>query len=148
MTMFIFQLVLLTLLSLCLGYLPGRIARNLSIAKQLKNDNLEYRELRHDANRIQGSLDKCTTRYQELSCKVNVIIEPTTESYGVDDLKRIYGIGKKLEGVLNDLGIYRFSEIAELSPEKEQWIDSHLQFKGRIERDKWIEQAKKLVAEK
>jgi len=146
MIMFILQLVLLTLLSLCLGYLPGRIARNLSIANQLKSYDHEYRELRNEANRIQDSLDNCASRYQELSNKANVIVESTIESCGNDDLKRIYGIGKKLEGVLNDLGIYLFSQIAELSPEKEQWIDSHLRFKGRIERDKWIDQAKKLIA--
>jgi len=147
MIMFILQLALLTLLSLCLGYLPGRIARNFVTAKQLKSDEHEYRELRHEANRIQGSLDRCTSLCQELNEKEDVIVESTPGYGGVDDLKRIYGIGKKLEGVLNGLGIYHFSQIADLSPEKEQWIDSHLQFKGRIERDKWIDQAKKLVAE-
>ena len=148
MIMFILQLILLTLLSLCLGYLPGRFVRNLNIAKQLKSNDVEYRKLKQEANRVQGSLNDCASRYEKLSNTANTIIDPAAETSSVDDLKRIYGIGKKLEGVLNDLGIYRFSQIAELSPEKEQWIDSHLRFKGRIERDQWIDQAKKLVAEK
>ena len=140
MTMFMMQLAILALLSLCLGYLPGRIARNLITAKQLKSHAFEYRGLRNEMDNIQGALDSCASRYQELKG----IAEPEPENISADDLKRIYGIGTKLEGTLNGLGIYYIYQIAELTPEKEQWIDSHLRFKGRIERDKWIEQAKKL----
>ncbi len=61
-----------------------------------------------------------------------------------DDLKRISGVGPKLEMVLNDLGIYHFDQIAAWSRTEIDWIDEYLQFKGRVDRDKWIAQAKKL----
>jgi NADH-quinone oxidoreductase subunit E len=63
-----------------------------------------------------------------------------------DDLKRISGIGPKLEMVLNDLGIYHFDQISAWSRAEIDWIDDYLQFKGRVDRDQWIWQAKKLAA--
>lgn len=62
-----------------------------------------------------------------------------------DDLKRISGIGPKLEEVLNRLGIWTFAQIAVLKPAEVAWLDDYLQFKGRIERDAWQEQAAKLA---
>lgn len=61
-----------------------------------------------------------------------------------DDLKTISGIGPKIEGILHGLGIYKFSQIAGWSKVERDWVDGYLNFKGRIERDKWIAQAKKL----
>ncbi|MEZ5933175.1 MAG: hypothetical protein R3F54_14725 [Alphaproteobacteria bacterium] len=63
-----------------------------------------------------------------------------------DDLKKISGVGPKLERTLNDLGIYHFSQIAEFTPEHVAWVDKYLRFKGRIARENWIEQAKILAA--
>ncbi len=62
-----------------------------------------------------------------------------------DDLKRIKGIGPKLEGILNDLGVFHFHQIAAWSKGNVAWVDGHLRFKGRIEREKWIAQARKLA---
>ncbi len=59
-----------------------------------------------------------------------------------DDLKRISGVGPKLEGVLNELGFWHFWQIAQWGPEEVAWVDSRLKFKGRIERDNWIAQAR------
>ncbi len=64
-----------------------------------------------------------------------------------DDLKRITGVGPKLEGVLNELGFYHFDQIAAWTPEQVAWVDARLTFKGRIERDDWIGQAAKFAAE-
>jgi len=58
-----------------------------------------------------------------------------------DDLKRIKGIGKKLEKVLNGLGVYYFRQIAAFSAADMAWVDSKLKFKGRIVRDRWVPQA-------
>lgn len=63
-----------------------------------------------------------------------------------DDLKRISGVGPKLEGVLNDLGIFHFWQIAKWTDREVAWVDDYLSFKGRIERDQWIDQAKTLAA--
>lgn len=62
-----------------------------------------------------------------------------------DDLKRISGIGPKLEGVLNGLGVFHFDQIAAWAPDTVLWVDNFLSFKGRIERENWIEQAEQLA---
>ncbi|HBS49673.1 MAG TPA: NADH-quinone oxidoreductase subunit E [Rhodobacteraceae bacterium] len=65
---------------------------------------------------------------------------------GPDDLKQLKGVGPKLEKTLNELGIYHFDQIAAWTPAEIAWVDDRLRFKGRIERDGWIEQAKTLAS--
>ncbi|WP_417468057.1 NADH-quinone oxidoreductase subunit NuoE [Maricaulis sp.] len=62
-----------------------------------------------------------------------------------DDLKRLSGVGPKLEQTLNELGFFHFAQIAEWGPEEIAWVDSRLKFKGRIEREGWVAQAKALA---
>ncbi len=64
-----------------------------------------------------------------------------------DDLKLIWGVGPKVEELLNKLGIYHFSQIAAWTERNLKWVDQNLEdFRGRAVRDKWIEQAKKLAS--
>ena len=65
---------------------------------------------------------------------------------GADDLKLLKGVGPKLETMLNELGIYHYDQIAAWGPAEIAWVDNRLTFKGRIERDGWIDQAKQLAA--
>jgi NADH-quinone oxidoreductase subunit E len=62
-----------------------------------------------------------------------------------DDLKRISGVGPKLEGLLNEMGFWHFDQIAAWTPAEVAWVDARLKFKGRIERDGWIAQARALA---
>jgi NADH-quinone oxidoreductase subunit E len=62
-----------------------------------------------------------------------------------DDLKRINGVGPKIEGILQELGFWHFDQIANWTPAEIAWVDSRLKFKGRIEREDWVNQAKGLV---
>lgn len=62
-----------------------------------------------------------------------------------DDLKLISGVGPKLEKTLNGLGMYHFDQIANWSRSEVNWVDDHLNFKGRIDREDWIDQASKLA---
>jgi len=59
-----------------------------------------------------------------------------------DDLTRIKGIGPKLSKRLNDIGIYHFKQIAEWSADEALWVDDYLAFKGRVDRDGWVTQAR------
>ncbi|MBG6145506.1 poly(3-hydroxybutyrate) depolymerase [Labrenzia sp. EL_195] len=61
-----------------------------------------------------------------------------------DNLKDISGVGPKLESALNEAGIFHFWQIASLTGDQIEALDSKLDFRGRIERDKWIEQARQL----
>ena len=64
-----------------------------------------------------------------------------------DDLRRIKGLGPKLNGVLAGLGITRYDQIAAWGAQEIATVDSHLgTFKGRIVRDNWVEQAKYLAS--
>ena len=62
-----------------------------------------------------------------------------------DNLKLISGVGPKLEGVLNDLGIFTFDQVAKWKKAEREWVDGYLKFKGRIDRDDWVKQAKALA---
>jgi predicted flap endonuclease-1-like 5' DNA nuclease len=62
-----------------------------------------------------------------------------------DDLKLISGVGPKLEGTLNKLGFWHFDQIAKWTKKDIAIVDDELSFKGRIERDDWVKQAKALA---
>ncbi|WP_306256812.1 NADH-quinone oxidoreductase subunit NuoE [Pararhizobium sp. IMCC21322] len=68
-------------------------------------------------------------------------------SGGADDLKRIKGVGPKIEGILNSLGIFHFDQIAAWDQANKDWVDDHLSFKGRVDREDWIPQAEALANE-
>jgi len=61
-----------------------------------------------------------------------------------DDLKKIKGIGAKLEKTLNSLGVYYYRQIAGWTDTQVDEVDVPLKFPGRIHRDKWRSQAKAL----
>lgn len=79
--------------------------------------------------------------------KVEVKAETRAEAAPVtpDDLQQIRGIGPKLVIQLADLGYTRLEQIANLKPSDIERLDETLKFKGRIEREQWIAQAKKLM---
>jgi predicted flap endonuclease-1-like 5' DNA nuclease/outer membrane murein-binding lipoprotein Lpp len=62
-----------------------------------------------------------------------------------DDLTEIVGIGKVFEQMLHELGVFHFRQIAAFGPGDVARINSELkEFRGRIEHDDWIGQAKEL----
>ncbi|NND00813.1 MAG: 30S ribosomal protein S2 [Gammaproteobacteria bacterium] len=70
----------------------------------------------------------------------------TTIAAKNDDLTQITGIGPVIAGKLDAMGITSFQQIADFTAEDVERIDGELNFKGRIERENWIVQAKQLVA--
>lgn len=65
---------------------------------------------------------------------------------GASDLKQISGIGPKLEQALNGMGIKGLADMAALTAKRAARIDEELGLGGRIARDDWAGQAKKLLA--
>lgn len=64
-----------------------------------------------------------------------------------DDLKKIKGIGPKLEKLCNSMGFYHFDQVANWSGDEVAWVDQNLEgFKGRVTRDDWVGQARLLAA--
>ena len=86
-----------------------------------------------------------------------VVEEETPESVGTkptlfsetpsekDDLKKITGVGPKLEEAMNKLGIYQFAQVASWTNDEIMWVDDSLSVKGRIERDDWVGQVSELI---
>lgn len=66
-----------------------------------------------------------------------------------DDLKLIKGVGPVIEKTLNDLGIYRFNQIAEMSELDIDRVAQQLKgFRSRIYREDWVGQARNLQLQK
>ena len=63
-----------------------------------------------------------------------------------DDLTVIKGIGAVLQTRLNDAGIFSLQQVSELSEGKVNQLDEYLKTLGRIQRDDWVGQAKRLLA--
>ena len=63
-----------------------------------------------------------------------------------DDLKKINGVGPKMEEVLNSIGIYTFLQVSKMTKREYDLLDSITgSFPGRAERDDWAGQAKNLL---
>jgi len=65
---------------------------------------------------------------------------------GADDLTALSGVGPALEKKLHAAGVTTFAQIAAWTDEDVAAMDEKLSFKGRIQREGWIEQAKALAA--
>jgi small subunit ribosomal protein S2 len=72
--------------------------------------------------------------------------EPLPGPRGVaDDLKKLPGISPAIEKKLNDLGIFHYSQIAELSASAAHNVGEEVGLPGRV--DGWVAKAKELTAE-
>ena len=68
--------------------------------------------------------------------------QPVSEK---DDLTQIHGIGPKIRDILYDMQITTFDQIAQFTKQDIQRVGQRLgKFSGRVERDQWIAQAKRL----
>ena len=66
---------------------------------------------------------------------------PASDAPG-DDLKRIRGVGVLIEKRLNALSVTTYNDIANWTSGDIDRISQTLDFKGRIERENWVEQAR------
>lgn len=63
-----------------------------------------------------------------------------------DDLTRIKGIGAVITAKLRTLGFTSYEQIASLTEADIEKINGSLNFKGRIEREQWIQQAQEILS--
>jgi predicted flap endonuclease-1-like 5' DNA nuclease len=106
-----------------------------STRQKLQTELEELQKNKHEGKKQTGATEK------QLSAKI--IADEK------DDLKIINGIGAGIEKKLNTLGIYSFRQISELTEESiKQLTESIKFFPGRIERDRWVEQASRLFLDK
>lgn len=74
--------------------------------------------------------------------------KPKKASGKADDLKRIDGIGPKVEQVLKGRGITHFQDLAEMEETALSALDKELGLDGRVLRDDWAGQARRLAGGK
>ena len=127
-------------------------ARKSAEAQQAKIDALEA-ELAKDCGHtaiIEGlnkqlaeeKASNPATSWQQGTTKLG-----TPGSDHTDDLKKISGIGPKMEQLLNGYGITSWEQLAYLTDEEVATVDGALkEFPGRIRRDEWVPQAKAFLA--
>ena len=76
----------------------------------------------------------------------NLGFEPLPGPRGVaDDLKKLPGVSPAIEKQLQDLGIFHYPQIAELSPEAAHNVGEEVGLPGRVAA--WVAKAKELTAE-
>ncbi len=94
-----------------------------------------------------GELDKLkieTGRFTSDASRPELL---TTPRGAGDDLTLIWGVGETLAKKLNGLGIWHFDQVGKWTPANVAWFEDAMGgFKGRVARDKWIEQCQKLAA--
>lgn len=118
-------------------YFPGRIERDEWI--------LQAQEL----VRIAGNKSELLARIRERKDRIYYDRLGVAKKFEANNLTLINGIGLWMEERLNMLEIYAFDQISRLSPEDVETITEILEIDpGRIERDKWISQAKTLAKNK
>jgi len=72
---------------------------------------------------------------------------PAADAGAADNLKELSGVGPALEKKLLEAGVTTFAQIAGWSADDIAAMDEKLSFKGRIEREGWVDQAKAKLAE-
>ena len=89
---------------------------------------------------------------EELEVEIGILNDDSGDAAGDsgrDDLKAIKGVGPSIEKTLNDLGVYRFHQIAEMSEYDIDRVAQQLKgFRSRIYREDWIGQARDLQYQK
>lgn len=135
----------------------ARRYRNQAEESEKQSDTLRFKmgDIEKNFHEMQSKEKKKKKKKSSGNGKVDVQVsmppqfglkEPDGE---IDDLTAIIGIGKVFERTLHDLGIYHFRQIAAFGPAEIARINSELkEFKGRIEHDDWIGQARELQFKK
>jgi len=140
-------LILAALLGWIIGYLMGKAtcAKN----KDCHETTESSHELHINNNGNSNSYDNNAVAPLMSETKVEVGTQPVLltgpREGGKDNLQLIKGVGSVLESLLNEIGIYHFDQIANLKREEILWLDNSMSFPGRIEREEWVIQAKKLA---
>ncbi|MFQ5563756.1 MAG: 50S ribosomal protein L21 [Parvularculaceae bacterium] len=70
---------------------------------------------------------------------------PKEKTGAADDLKQLSGVGPALEKKLHEAGVTTFAQIAAWTKADIAEIDEKFSFQGRIEREDWVAQARKLA---
>jgi predicted flap endonuclease-1-like 5' DNA nuclease len=112
------------------------------------NDDVEEIEVAEDAVEADEADEADETKAAEVSAELASFADYGSSNVH-DNLKLIKGIGPAIEKTLNELGICRFDQIAEMSEYEIDRVAQRLKgFRTRIYREDWIGQARDLQLQK
>jgi len=110
------------------------------------------KELEERRKRLENLDEKARKKEEEL---IRVAEKAKTIDFGTlgvasaseaDDLQKIKGIGPFIAEKLNALGIYKFSQLANMTSEIEEEVNVAIEFfSGRVKRDEWAKQARNIT---
>jgi predicted flap endonuclease-1-like 5' DNA nuclease len=136
--------------------------------RQYEKDAARYRQkadqsdqrsetLRMKLDDVEGSFAEMAKQHDKALEVANTPAPPPTAppngvdkiDIEIDDLTKIVGIGRVFQQTLHDLGIYSFRQLANFGTSDIARVNMELkEFKGRMEQDDWIGQAKELLFDK
>jgi len=142
-------------LTQCLRSMEGSRKQYESDAQRYK---VQYEEAEKKSDTLRMKLGDIEQNFVEMQQAQEVSSEAADELNGdtppfglteadgeADDLQEIVGIGKVFEEMLHELGVFHFRQIAAFGPADVARVNSELkEFRGRIEQDDWVGQAKEL----
>lgn len=154
----IFEHITLLFLVFLIGIAAGFIAKLLFRRRRQRQEHVSRdEEVVHDDDDAEGEFDEPEYLSEETihaeSDTSEEEFEIETEAFGLeeprggksDNLTKISGIGAKTQELLNELGVFHFDQIAGWSAVEVMAVDEMLPFRGQIERDNWVGQAKALA---
>lgn len=97
------------------------------------------------AGSVSGAAVEAAAPAKKAPAKKAAKAEAPAAEAGSDDLKKLSGVGPALEKKLHAAGVTSFAQIAAWGEAEIADFDEKLSFKGRIEREGWVEQAKELA---
>lgn len=121
-----------------------------TVQKRQQENRREGRALRREIAALRAELDKLSgARPARASTAKRKPSAPAQDSLPIEeaaeeDLTEIKGVGPKMAEKLYAQGITSFAQIAKMSAKAAEELDETLKAQGRIMRDDWIGQAKKL----
>jgi predicted flap endonuclease-1-like 5' DNA nuclease len=133
--------------------------------KQYESDAIRYRQhadkSEQKSETLRVRLDEVEKNFMEMEMQQRNAINDARKSAAVatngakpaeqekDNLQEIVGIGKVFEHTLHELGIYSFRQLANFGVSDISRVNAELkEFRGRMEQDDWIGQAKDLLFKK
>ncbi len=152
------QIIGLILVAFVIGVVIGYLLRTrIFPAVDAKGEagglTLESRQERQPHSLLRGGKSrrstnaaaKPATASEAAKPKPEAAEKPSVDSAEPDNLQDIKGIGAVLEKKLNAMGITRFEQIAAWTEDDIAKVDDTLNFRGRIQRERWVEQARQLA---
>jgi molybdopterin-containing oxidoreductase family membrane subunit len=102
-------------------------------------------KLKSSVKKADKAPSKAKDQGEDLTNLMNKLgsFDPSTQTQ--DDLKKISGVGPKMEDKLHQLGIFTFEQVSRMTDTEYDLLDSIIgEFPGRAKRDDWAGQASKL----